>query len=438
MAVDGGDAPPADVRRVLGALVDAVVLDAAQRSSHPPPPLQAALAAAAQRARSVSDAMESLLSEVIMAAQVQAVRPSWAAAAGTAAGGETRARAHKEVRRPWNDEEDERLLQAARAQGFGEGSRQGVWKPDWTLIADSVGNRKPKQCRERLFDNLDPTVDHNPLTAEEEKVLVELVGVHGTKWAVISSAMPQTNGRRPGNQLKNNWNRIMGKHKDRRREKRSAKRAKPAVGGENQGEEPAVSVDENRRQRPEVPTTAAPLSSRDLAPSSDAAASTKGEADRKRQRGIDGGEQALAREAIADRDKAKPASAAVGTAKGLGAKRSRLRERGVGEVVKQRLRKGNGKDVKEHYEYRCIWVGYEEAEATWETEVALKRVRHGPEKLVSAVLCLPLQYLVAGLSISLRPKRCLLLSVLFGTGCRRFRMNFGIQRVIYSSLSLMR
>ena len=73
-----------------------------------------------------------------------------------------------------------------------------------------VGTRNPKQCRERLFDNLDPTINHSPLTEEEEQLLVQLVQAHGTKWAVISAAMPQANGRRPGNQLKNNWNRLMG------------------------------------------------------------------------------------------------------------------------------------------------------------------------------------------------------------------------------------
>jgi hypothetical protein len=268
-----------------------------------------------------------------------------------------------------------------------------VWKPDWTAIADDVGNRKPKQCRERLFDNLDPTVDHSPLTAEEEQVLVELVGVHGTKWAIISSAMPQTNGRRPGNQLKNNWNRIMGRHKERRRENRSTKRSRPVADGENQGQQPAISDDENQLRQPEAPNAAAVLPGRDLGPSSGPAANTETGGDCKRQRGNDDAEQALAGEAgvIVERDKVKPVPAVVDKAKGLGFKRSRLRERGVGKVVKQRLRKGNGKDVKEHYEYRCVWVGCEEADATWETEVALKRVKHGSEKLVSAC-CLSLRY----------------------------------------------
>ena len=130
--------------------------------------------------------------------------------------------AHTEGRKPWDDEEDRRLLAAARAHGFTDGSKQGVWNPDWTLISEMVGTRKPKQCRERIFDNLDPSINHSALTAEEEGLLMQLVEAHGTKWAVIADKMPQTNARRPGNQLKNNWNRIMGKHKDRKRRRRSS------------------------------------------------------------------------------------------------------------------------------------------------------------------------------------------------------------------------
>ena len=110
----------------------------------------------------------------------------------------------------------------------------------------------------------------------------------------------------------------------------------------------------------------------------------EGKADRKRHRGNDDGKQARAAGAVAvaKRAQTKPVSAAGCKTKALGVKRSRLREHGVSEVVKQRLRKDDG---KEQYEYRCIWVGYEEADATWETEVTLKRTKHGAQKLVSAM-----------------------------------------------------
>jgi hypothetical protein len=122
----------------------------------------------------------------------------------------------------------------------------------------------------------------------------------------------------------------------------------------------------------------------------------EGGADRKRQRRNDGGKQVRAggAGAIAKRNQAK----------GMGLKRSRLRERGVADVVEQRLRKDNG---KEHYEYRCVWTGYEEADATWETEVTLKRVKHGAEKLVGAVLCLSSCFaLLPFLPLFLSPAQC--------------------------------
>ena len=74
---------------------------------------------------------------------------------------------------------------------------------------------------------------------------------------------------------------------------------------------------------------------------------TKVSGDRKRHRGNDAGKQARAAGAVAvaKRAQTKPVSAAGGKAKVLGVKRSRLREHGVSEVVKQQwFRKDDGKE----------------------------------------------------------------------------------------------
>ena len=117
----------------------------------------------------------------------------------------------------WSDDEDQKLLEAARAHGFTDGSDGGAaWSPDWGTIAAQMDTRSPEQCRRRFTDYLDPTIDHSSLTEKEEQLLVQLVETHGTKWSAISSEMPQTNGRRTGVQLSNTWRRVMGKQQERR------------------------------------------------------------------------------------------------------------------------------------------------------------------------------------------------------------------------------
>lgn len=268
--------------------------------------------------------------------------------------------AQKDGRKPWTDLEDTLLLEAARAHGFAEGSQRGVWSPNWAAIAAHVQTRKPKQCRERFFDFTDPTIDHSPLSKEEEQILVQLVELHGTKWTNIASAMPQKNGRRPGNQLKNNWNRIMGKHKQRRRPK----------------EQPEAS--------PETDAAASKAQKRTQLASADPAAGRK----RQRGNGTDQDVTARGREVSVVRDKKESAR----DNRSPHRQWPKLRDGGVSQVVKQRLRKG---EQGEHYEYRCVWVGQEEADATWETEAAIESLENGPEKLVSVVLHVQLSRVLA-------------------------------------------
>ena len=248
--------------------------------------------------------------------------------------------AQREARKPWSDVEDQRLLEAARAHGFTEGCKQGVWNPDWRKIAEEVGSRKPKQCRERIFDNLDPSIDHSPLTEEEEQVLLKLVDTYGTKWAVIANAMPQTKGRRPGNQLKNNWNRLMGKYKDRRRSS-----------GKSEAEE-----DDDPHSETEG-----------LEPSSDASPN----ASQKRAKLADGDVETGRNGQLGDGSKAKISARAPPP---MG---------GICQVLRQRLRNTKGTPS---FEYHCVWVGGKQADATWETEATLTKVINGLEVLVSAAL----------------------------------------------------
>jgi hypothetical protein len=105
------------------------------------------------------------------------------------------------------------LLEAALEQGFKEGTQRNEWTPDWGIIVAKVQTRTAKQCRERFFDFIDPGINHSPLTEDDQHELTRLHALHGTKWAVIAGHMPQENGRRAGNQLKNTWNRMVNAYR---------------------------------------------------------------------------------------------------------------------------------------------------------------------------------------------------------------------------------
>lgn len=75
---------------------------------------------------------------------------------------------------------------------------------NWRFIAAHLPGRLAKQCRERWFNQLDPSVKRVSLSEEEWNILVEAHEKYGNHWAEIVKS-----GKLPGrtaNQLKNHWN----------------------------------------------------------------------------------------------------------------------------------------------------------------------------------------------------------------------------------------
>jgi hypothetical protein len=56
-------------------------------------------------------------------------------------------------------------------------------KRKWREIAAFLPGRVGKQCRERWYNKLDPSLNRRPWTLEEDLQLFDLLKEHGSKWA---------------------------------------------------------------------------------------------------------------------------------------------------------------------------------------------------------------------------------------------------------------
>ncbi|CAK9869781.1 unnamed protein product [Sphagnum jensenii] len=80
----------------------------------------------------------------------------------------------------WRPAEDEKLRELVSQYG----------PQNWNLIAEKLQGRSGKSCRLRWFNQLDPRINRRPFTEEEEDRLLSAHRFHGNKWAMIARLFP--------------------------------------------------------------------------------------------------------------------------------------------------------------------------------------------------------------------------------------------------------
>lgn len=86
----------------------------------------------------------------------------------------------------WAEQEDQCLSKLVHA---GQAVAQG---PNWAVLSKQIPGRTTKQCRERWFNHLDPSINRDPYTAEQDLLIIRQQKALGNQWAKIARML---NGR---------------------------------------------------------------------------------------------------------------------------------------------------------------------------------------------------------------------------------------------------
>lgn len=80
----------------------------------------------------------------------------------------------------WTSSEDEKLIKAV----------EKYHHKNWKLIANEVSTRSPKQCLERWYGMLDPSLIKTEFTPEEDQTIIDMQNRLGNKWTLIAECLP--------------------------------------------------------------------------------------------------------------------------------------------------------------------------------------------------------------------------------------------------------
>lgn len=97
----------------------------------------------------------------------------------------------KSVKYKFTAEEDEKLKMLVLSHGTSS----------WGFIAQLMGTRNHRQCRERWKNYINPALRNDPWTLEEDQLLVDKYAEFGPKWNKIAKFFAH----RSDNAIRNRW-----------------------------------------------------------------------------------------------------------------------------------------------------------------------------------------------------------------------------------------
>ncbi|KAF3328725.1 transcription factor [Carex littledalei] len=96
------------------------------------------------------------------------------------------------VKGSWSKKEDGIIVEMVHKYG----------PKKWSTIAQALPGRIGKQCRERWYNHLNPSIKKEAWTQEEEITLINAHAMLGNKWVELTKCLPG----RCENSIKNHWN----------------------------------------------------------------------------------------------------------------------------------------------------------------------------------------------------------------------------------------